>query len=443
MRAFGYLVPEGSTLGVAVSGGSDSLSLLVLATEYATSSGVRVCAVTVDHGLRPEAAAEAAFVASLCEGLEIDHTTLAWQGVKPLTDGPAAARQARYALIGEFALDVAADLVLTGHTADDQAETVWMRMAREAEGEGRSLGRGLAGIPARSLLPGGTLLARPLLGVSRQRLRDYLASFPQSWIEDPSNNDPAYERVRVRRQLSADPLLRGRLQDLAGLMARWRALLSRDTAALLTHLARLGAGQVFRFDLELALAAPRPVLVHAVQALLAAAGGARHLASRQKVEALLSALVSGDASRMTVAGCVVEREGAMLRFYRELRNVDSTFVDPGETVLWDGRLEVTNSGRTRIHIAPLTRDGLSATEKERKTPVEGKPRAALHSSAMIRGADGKTFLPTLDSAFQPETIRTRIAARALEHFCPDTDFPLIEWLRELETERRTSLGLGN
>lgn len=439
-RLFEGLEPQGIVI-VAVSGGSDSLALLLLAHAWAISRDVTLHAVTIDHGLRLEAAAEAAFVASVCEGLDIDHTTLAWEGVKPPTGISEAARRARYALIEDFALDIGCDVILTGHTADDQAETVWMRLEREAGT--RSLGRGLAGMARRSLLPGGAMLARPLLGVSRTRLREYLSTFPQSWIEDPSNHDAAYERVRVRRMLEGEPLLRDRLLAMSGAMSRWRAALSADTAQLLGHLANLHAGQVFRFDLQVALAAPRPVLVHAAQVLLAAAGGAEHLAPRTKVEALLSAIASGETSRATLAGCVVERESGMLRFYREMRNLASTFVDPGETVLWDGRLEVTNAGRSRIHISPLTRDGLSAAEKERQATVEGKPRAALHSSPIIRGADGRMFLPMLEADAQPDEIRTRVAARAVEHFCPDTDFPLLEWLREVELERRTRLGQGS
>lgn len=439
-RLFEGLEPQGIVV-VAVSGGSDSLALLLLAHAWALPRDITLHAVTIDHGLRPEAAAEAAFVASLCDGLDIDHTTLAWEGVKPAAGVPEAARKARYALIEDFALEIGGDLVLTGHTADDQAETVWMRLQRETAGS--SLGRGLAGMARQSLLPGGTLMARPLLGVSRRRLREYLASFPQSWVEDPSNHDVAYERVRVRRMLEGRPDLRTRMLGLSAVMGSWRAVLASDTAELLGHLARLHAGHVFRFDLQVALAAPRPVLVHATQVLLAAAGGSDRLAQRAKVEAMLSALASGESTRATLAGCVVEREGPALRFYREMRNLTGTFIDPGETVLWDGRLEVTNAGRGRIHIAPLTRDGLAATEKERNASVEGKPRAALHSSAMIRGSDGRIFLPTLEADGHPQNVRTRVAARAIEHFCPETDFPLLEWLREVELERRTRLGQGS
>ncbi len=432
---FAGLEPRGIVI-VAVSGGSDSLALLLLAHAWAQTRETTLHAVTIDHGLRPEAAAEAAFVAALCDGLGIDHTTLAWEGVKPPSGLAEAARRARYALIEEFAIDIGSDLVLAGHTADDQAETVWMRVQR---GQRESLGRGLAGMGRTIVLPGGTVMARPLLGVSRSRLRTYLASFPQSWVEDPTNEDPTYERVRIRRNLAANPSLRRNLLDFAEVMGRWRALLSRDTAALLQHLVTVRPGPVLSFDLSVALAAPKPVLVHAVQVLLAVSGGGEHLAPRMRVEGLIEAFAGGETGRMTLAGSVVERDGTGIRFYRELRNIDSCFVDPGETVVWDGRMEITNGGKNRIHSGPLTRAGLVEIEQVRKAGLTGRPRAALHSSAVIRTHDGKAFLPMLEAGGQPPHVLTRLTARAIEHFCPQTDRPLVEWLHGIEVARRACL----
>jgi tRNA(Ile)-lysidine synthase len=428
---------------VAVSGGSDSVALLLLANAWAQARDVTLHAVTIDHGLRPEAAAEAAFVAALSEGLSIDHTTLAWEGTKPSTGLPGAARNARYALIEEFARDIGCDLILAGHTLDDQAETMLMRTRRmgevDAEGGPTSLGRGLAAMPARSVLPGGTLLARPLLGVERETLRGYLAEFGQSWVEDPTNSDAAYERVRVRRELAADPLLKDRLTTLNAAMTRWRAVLARDTAALLDHLVSVKPGPVFLFDLKVARAAPAPVLIHAVQVLLAVSGGGERLVPRRKVEALVAGFGGGETGRMTLGGAVIERDGGLVRFFREQRGMDGRFVDPGETLLWDGRVEIANASRQKVHVGPLTRQGLADLERTRGKTVGGRPRAALHSSARIITADGTNYLPMLETEGQPPLVQTRLTARAIEHFCPDSDFPLLEWLRGIEVQRRAAL----
>jgi tRNA(Ile)-lysidine synthase len=214
---FAGLAPKGIVV-VAVSGGGDSMALLLLAEAWAGKHGHDLHAVTIDHGLRPEAAAEAAFVASVCVRHGIDHTTIAWHGRKPDAGLPQAARLARYELIESHAQAIGADLVLTAHTADDQAETVAMRLARGEAGSG--LGRGLAGMARLTRLPGGTLLGRPLLAVDRAELRTYLREVGQAWIEDPTNQDESYERVRVRRALGAEPGRRQRLLALAGAMAR-------------------------------------------------------------------------------------------------------------------------------------------------------------------------------------------------------------------------------
>ena len=187
---------------VAVSGGSDSLALLFLAHAWARQEGVVLQAVTIDHGLRPEAAAEAAFVASVCAGLDIDHVTLAWDGVKPSFGIQEAARYSRYSLMENFAHEIGAQIILTGHTRDDQAETVFMRSFRKSSAGD---GRGLAGMSRKTMLYGGKRIVRPLLNCSRDQLRIYLFSLAQSWIEDPSNLDVSYERVRLRKMLEENP----------------------------------------------------------------------------------------------------------------------------------------------------------------------------------------------------------------------------------------------
>lgn len=156
--------------------------------------------MTVDHGLRPESAAEAKVVADWCRARKIDHETLVWEGEKPQTGIQEAARNARYRLLCEACERLGISHLFTGHTADDQAETVFMRLRRGA-------GRGLAGMPAKRQIAAGPgeliTLHRVMLSVRRGPARAYAEDKGLPLIDDPSNEDEGYERVRVRALLAA------------------------------------------------------------------------------------------------------------------------------------------------------------------------------------------------------------------------------------------------
>ena len=183
------LAPAGARLGVAVSGGPDSLALLLLA--HAARPG-QVEAATVDHCLREGSAGEAAMVAELCARFGIPHATLIalWSEI-PTAAIQARAREERYRLLADWAEARGIDAVLTAHHADDQAETLLMRLGR---GAGLS---GLAGIRAARPL-GDRLLLRPLLDWRRSELAEVVAAGGVEAIDDPSNRDPRFERSRAR-----------------------------------------------------------------------------------------------------------------------------------------------------------------------------------------------------------------------------------------------------
>jgi tRNA(Ile)-lysidine synthase len=187
---------------LAVSGGPDSTALMLLAAHWAKrrKRAPKLVAVTVDHGLRPEAAREAAAVKRLAKDLGIVHRTLAWRGRKPKSGLQEAARIARYRLLADIATRAGYVHVLTAHTLDDQAETILFRLAR---GSGLL---GLAGMAHASPLPVGgetsLFLVRPLLGLPKARLIATLAAERIAYSEDPSNRDPRFTRVRLRGLMS-------------------------------------------------------------------------------------------------------------------------------------------------------------------------------------------------------------------------------------------------
>lgn len=208
---------------LAVSGGPDSVALMWLAARWrrALAQGPRLVAVTVDHGLRPEAAREARDVKRLARSLDLPHHTLRWSGPKPSTGVPAAAREARYGLLAQAARKHGATHILTAHTRDDQAETLLMRMLR---------GSGVAGLSAmaRETERDGVMLTRPLLDISKAQLIATLKKARISFADDPTNRDPSFTRPRLRALM---PLLAEEGGDARNL-ARLAARIARANAAL-------------------------------------------------------------------------------------------------------------------------------------------------------------------------------------------------------------------
>jgi tRNA(Ile)-lysidine synthase len=217
------------TLVLAVSGGPDSTALMVLAARWRdrVQSPKRLVAVTVDHGLRKESKREAKAVETLAQKLGIEHRTLRWTGRKPKTGLQEAARVARYRLLAKVAREVDAGYVLTGHTLDDQAETILFRMAR---GSGIS---GLAGMHPISRMPlkeasDDVGLVRLLLKVPKSRLIATLKAAKIPYANDPSNRDPRFTRSRLRElmpMLAREGLTASRLGLFADRVLRVEAMI--------------------------------------------------------------------------------------------------------------------------------------------------------------------------------------------------------------------------
>jgi tRNA(Ile)-lysidine synthase len=217
---------------IAVSGGPDSTALLVLAARWAkrlkNKKPRRLISVTIDHGLRREAAAEAATVKRLARRLGVAHRTLHWRGAKPASGLQEAARIARYRLLAQEAARAGLAHVLTAHTLDDQAETVLFRLAR-----GSGVG-GLAGMAPVALIPGSggaddhIFLLRPLLQLPKSRLIATLRAAGIAYSDDPSNQNPRFTRARLRDLM---PALAREGLDARGL-SRLAARMRRAEAAL-------------------------------------------------------------------------------------------------------------------------------------------------------------------------------------------------------------------
>jgi tRNA(Ile)-lysidine synthase len=365
------LPPRPRRAAAAVSGGRDSMALALLAAQWAGREGVELLAFTVDHGLRAEAAAEAAQTVRWLNARGIDCRVLRWEGEKPPAGLQAAAREARYRLLHEACRAGEADALLLGHQLEDQAETYLMRLAR---------GAGLDGLAAMApdSARDGLRLLRPLLGVSRARLTATLKALGQPWLDDPGNADPRFERARLRALVPA--LGAERLAAAAETARLARAALDEAAAALVARAARLdpaGWATIDPGEFRRDPAGPR-----ALRLLLHAIGGDPYPPSPAGVEALLAGL--GGPGR-TLAHCrALPWRGAAL-LCREARDLPpATPAAPGRATRWDRFvLELGPDAPPDLEIGPLA--GPNA--------ADWAPRPARPSLPGLSRAGEPAFLP--------------------------------------------------
>lgn len=297
---------------VAVSGGGDSLALMHLLRDFARARGhASPTVLTVDHGLRKSSAADAKKVAAWAKRLGLSAKVLTWRGKKPKTGIEAAARQARYRLMGEFLRKQKIGTLLVGHNQDDQAETFLLRLAR---GSGLD---GLAGMQPRASWPvegfAGLVLARPLLGMSRDQLRAYLKAKGQAWLDDPMNEDTAFDRVKVRKArdaLTAAGLTVPRIAAAAAHLARARESLDVMTAAVVLRAVRKQEGGGILLDAAALAAAPREVGLRALAGVLMGIGEQAYRPRFESLERLFDK-IAGASLRggATLHGCQIRPLG--------------------------------------------------------------------------------------------------------------------------------------
>ena len=214
-----FLLPEKpSHIAVAVSGGADSMALTLLTNNWAKARKVKLTAITVDHNLRPESKFEAETVHKWCKKYKINHTILTYTGVIPTSNIEAVAREYRYELLTNYMKDKSINYLLIAHNQDEQRETFFLNLAR---GSGVY---GLCGMPTISERMGIKII-RPMLNFTKQEIKEYLNSIQQEWIEDPSNSDTKYKRVRIRnlkKLIDTLGLSNARLSDTMKNMERVR-----------------------------------------------------------------------------------------------------------------------------------------------------------------------------------------------------------------------------
>jgi tRNA(Ile)-lysidine synthase len=304
---------------LAVSGGPDSVALMLLATRWARQrpEALHLSVATVDHGLRPRSATEAAAVAEWAAALGLAHATLRWEGPKPQTRVQERARQKRYELLLAHAKEIGAEAIATGHHADDQAETILFRLAR---GSGVTGLAGMAPVGERD----GRRILRPLLAHDKAALVATCEAAAHPYFSDPSNADAGYARTRIRdllAELEPEGLNRRVLLQLGRRAARAEAALVELTRRCSTRLDATRTPDRFVADIRLLAVEPDEivlrVLAHEIKAINM--GRAVRLDRLESLAARLSAaLRSGAGLSATLAGVLLELDpGGTLKLRRE------------------------------------------------------------------------------------------------------------------------------
>ncbi len=397
-------------LAVAVSGGPDSLALAIVADRWARLRGGAICALTVDHGLRPESGAEARRLGGWLTARAIRHEILDWSGAKPASGIQQAARAARYRLLARWCRAHGCLHLLTAHHRDDQAETHLIRRAAHSGADG------LAGMSAIRELESCRIL-RPLLAIGKARLIATLEVERQQFITDPSNRDYAFARGRLRAgEGGGAPDEVDALLDAVSALGRERAARERAADAVLARAATLHPAGFACIDPCVLLAAAPEIGERAIAAAVAALGGGRYPPRRRRTARLLRVLAGDAHGSHTLGGCrFIAWRGRILVLRELAAAAEPVEVAPGASLVWDRRFAVTSpSGAARpATLGYLGRAG--AAELGRRAPAllrrAGLPPLIQPILPALRDEEGIAAVPHLGYRREGVSLLPKLAFR--------------------------------
>lgn len=371
---------------VAVSGGPDSMALLRLAG--AGRGSRNIAAATVDHQLRPDSAAEAIQTGRWAGTAGVPHHILRWEGTKPATGVQEAARAARYKLLAEFANSGDFGGVLVAHTADDQAETVMMRLARGAGA------RGLGAMASSNLIAAGAgapvRLLRPLLSFARAQIMATLAEFGQDYVKDPSNDNPDFERVRMRGVLAAleeqSILTSASIVRAAERLRRAADRIDDEDAGAFWR-----CGGSFQRHGWIKLSNPGDAPASLIARLVRAVGAGDYAPTEGDADAARNAARSSGAA--TLGGALLKTAGGALYLAREpaallgragVAKLGRIELASGERALWDRRFILENNGDAAACVVAF--GNADSASLKAAASFHGCPPEALAGAPALRGA---------------------------------------------------------
>jgi tRNA(Ile)-lysidine synthase len=379
-------------VAVALSGGGDSLALTLLVDAWARDHGRGLMILTVDHSLRAESAAWSTRCGEIAARLGRPFRALSWQGGKPITGLPAAARGARHRLLADAAREGGARVILMGHTADDIAEARTMREAGSTTPEPHEWAPSPVWPEGRE-----TFLLRPMLGQRRADLRAWLETRGETWIDDPGNDDPRFARSRAR---AAGP-------------AREIAAAGNAPTSELCRLADDVAGAI-TIPREALRAADADEVLRFVGLACVCAGGGERRPATDRLRRLADALRSSDVAFVaTLAGARVEAGEQGVEIFREAGEFHRRGSPPlplplGQEVAWDGRYALT-AHTSNLSVRPAVDvAGALSHDNHDAPPMSARRRGGLPA---IIHPDGDARLALCDRSGADVTVRSLLRAR--------------------------------
>ncbi len=413
---------SGESVAVAVSGGADSLALTLMLAEWCRENNIPLTALTIDHGLRAEAAEEARQVARWLKKHDILHKTFKWQGDKPESNIQDQARLARYRLMGQWCQANNVSKLFLAHHQGDQAETFLIRLFRGSGVAGLSAMKGMSDFPVPLPGPlieengGQIIICRPLLSVPKERLEATLQHLDQPWIEDPSNQNTTFTRVKVRnllRESDIEGLNAERMAQTAARMARVQSLLQSLTAELAQDCVSYYPEGYIEVKIKPLMAAHEEITLRCLASLTRTISGGQFAPRLARLETLNDRLKGREFAGQTIGGCLISPlQDDRIMISREVAAIkDILNLEREASALWDGRFIVQNKATAGVvkKLEPADWQMLCRDNPDlKKLKIRQMVRESLPCMHFINGQLSlPDFIPGFENAGFQATFRSK------------------------------------
>jgi len=341
---------KGKNIGIAVSGGSDSLALAYLANKYHKKYNYNIIAFTLDHKLRIESSEETKYVKNIMKELKIEHHSLIWSDKKPKTKIQETARIARYNLLSKACSKYNCKYIFLGHHANDQVETFIIRLGAKSGLEGLSCMRQFSRILTNS---GALELVRPLLYYTKDNLIEICKTNKLKWLEDPSNSDLKYLRSKTRKLLVNNDMF----NDFNRAILLFNKLRYNIDALIHKYICNdleFSQSGICRLNLKKLYMLPEIFQLRLLSYLIKIIGGKKYPRRKKVLYNLLTNIKNENNKIFTIGGSYIKVSRDNITLSRQSdKSITCSKIDNTNT-LWDRRFLVLNkTKRKNLTIGPL------------------------------------------------------------------------------------------